>query len=55
MAKYFNYFPKTLYSLSDEKNSADLVTNIIARFGFEKELKENLNIYYSYDIQDGDS
>jgi hypothetical protein len=55
MAKYFNYFPQTLYSLSDEKNSADLVTNIIARFGFEKELKENSNIYYPYDIQDGDT
>ncbi len=55
MAKYFNFFPKTLYSLSDKSTSADFVTNIIARFGFENELKENSNIYYPYDIQDGDT
>jgi len=55
MAKYFNFFPKTLYSLSDKSTSADFVTNIIARFGFESELKENSNIYYPYDIQDGDT
>jgi len=55
MAKYFNYFPQTLYSLSDEKNAADVVTNVIARFGFETELKENSSIFYPYDIQDGDT
>ena len=55
MAKYFNYFPQTLYSLSDERNAADVVTNIIARFGFEPELKENSSIFYPYDIQDGDT
>jgi hypothetical protein len=55
MAKYFNFFPKTLYSLSNKSTSADFITNIIARFGFEKELKENSNIYYPYDIQDGDT
>lgn len=55
MSKYFNYFPQTLYSLSDEKNAADVVTNIIARFGFESELKENSSIFYPYDIQDGDT
>lgn len=55
MAKYFNYFPQTLYSLADGTNSADIVTNIIARFGFEQSLKDNSAIYYSYDIQDGDT
>lgn len=55
MAKYFNFFPKTLYSLSNKSTSADSVTNIIARFGFESALKENSNIYYPYDIQDGDT
>jgi hypothetical protein len=55
MAKYFNFFPKTLYSLSDKSTAADFVTNIIARFGFEQELKENSSIYYPYDIQDGDT
>jgi hypothetical protein len=55
MAKYFNYFPQTLYSLSDERNAVDIVTNIIARFGFESALKENSSIFYPYDIQDGDT
>jgi hypothetical protein len=55
MAKYFNFFPKTLYSLSNKSTSADSITNIIARFGFESALKENSNIYYPYDIQDGDT
>jgi hypothetical protein len=55
MAKYFNFFPRTVYSLSDKSTSADFVTNIIARFGFEKSLKENSNVYYPYDIQDGDT
>lgn len=55
MAKYFNFFPKTLYSLSDKSTAADFVTNIIARFGFEQSLKENSSIYYPYDIQDGDT
>ena len=55
MAKYFNFFPKTFYSLSDKSTAADLVTNVIARFGFEQELKENSSVYYAYDIQDGDT
>ena len=55
MAKYFNFFPKTLYSLSNKSTNADLITNVIARFGFENELKQNSNIYYPYDIQDGDT
>lgn len=55
MAKFFNYFPQTLYSLSNERNAADIVTNIIARFGFETELKENSSIFYPYNIQDGDT
>jgi hypothetical protein len=55
MAKYFNFFPKTLYSLSDKSTAADFVTNIIARFGFEQSLKENSSIFYPYDIQDGDT
>jgi hypothetical protein len=34
MAKYFNYFPKTVYTL----NSLDVetVTNITSRFGFDQ-------------------
>lgn len=55
MAKYFNYFPKTLYSSNNEVSSLDTVTNIISRFSFEKELKENSSVFYEYDVKDGDT
>lgn len=55
MAKYFNYFPTTFYNSSNTSLSLDTVTNIIARFSFENELKENSSIFYPYDIQDGDT
>ena len=55
MAKYFNFFPTTPYTNSDESTAYDTVTNIISRFGFEKGLKENSSIFYPYTIQDGDT
>ena len=53
MAKYFNYCPKTVYTL----NSLDVetVTNITSRFGFEQSFKDNSAVYYEYDIQDSDT
>jgi hypothetical protein len=55
MAKYFNYFPKTLYSANNRTSSLDTVTNVIARFGFESKLKENSSAFYTYSIQDSDT
>jgi hypothetical protein len=55
MAKYFNYFPKTLYTANNSSAGLDTVTNIIARFGFESTLKENSSAFYKYDIKDGDT
>jgi hypothetical protein len=55
MAKYFNYFPTTYYTNSDSSTALDTVTNIIARFAFESELKENTSIFYPYDVQDGET
>lgn len=55
MAKYFNYFPKTIYSLEDSGTKLDSVTNIIARFAFENKLKENSAAFYKYDIKDSDT
>jgi len=55
MAKYFNYFPKTIYSNSDTSNGLDSVTNIIARFGFEQSLKNNSSAFYKYQIQESDT
>lgn len=55
MAMYFNYFPTVFYTNSDTSPGLDTVTNIIARFSFESELKQNTNLFYPYDIQDGDT
>ena len=53
MSKYFNYFPKTLYT-SDAENGV-VVTTIISRFAFEKSYRDNSAVYYEYDIQDSDT
>jgi hypothetical protein len=55
MAKYFNYFPKTFYTSNNTSLGIDTVTNIIARFGFEKKLKENSSAFYKYTIKDSDT
>ena len=55
MSKYFNYFPKTVYSANNKTTGLDTVTNIIARFNFEQSLKENASTFYKYDIQDSDT
>ena len=55
MAKFFNYFPKTIYSANNKTSGLDTVTNIIARVGFENTLKENSATFYEYNIQDSDT
>jgi hypothetical protein len=55
MAKYFNYFPKTSYYLSDGNSSLDTVTNIMSRFSINATSKEQLIMYYKYDIFDGET
>ena len=55
MARYFNYFPKTLYTLDKKKSALDTVTNITARFSFEESLKDNSTVFYTYDLKEGDT
>lgn len=55
MSKYFNYFPKILYSANNQTTSLDTITNIITRFSFEETLKENSAVFYKYDIQESDT
>ena len=55
MAKLFNYYPKTLYISNNSSTGIDTVTNIIARFGFEKSLRENSSAFYKYTIKDSDT
>jgi hypothetical protein len=55
MARFFNYFPKTVYTANTNVSGLDTVTNIIARFGFEQRLKTNSAAFYKYSIQDSDT
>jgi len=55
MAKFFNYFPKTLYSANNSTTALESVTNIIARFAFENSLKQNSSAFYKYQIQESDT
>jgi hypothetical protein len=56
MASFFNFYPKTFYtSGANNVTSLDTVTNIIARFAFEAELKENSAAFYPYQIKDSDT
>lgn len=55
MAQYFKYFPQTYYNLSDNNTTVDVVTNIMSKFSFEPEFKNNSVIYYEYVITDGET
>ena len=53
MSKYFNYFPKTLYT--SDSITAGVYINLISRFSFEGSFKKNTTVSYEYDIQDSDT
>jgi hypothetical protein len=53
MSKYFNYFPKTNYTINGE--TADRVLKITSRYAFEQKFKENSAVYYEYSVQDSDT
>jgi hypothetical protein len=53
MAKYFNFFPKILYT--SDTISGDVVNNLTSRFSFEEGFKNNTSVCYEYDIQDSDT
>lgn len=55
MANYFNFFPKTYYTTSQDATSVDVVTNLVTRFSFEKKFKENTSVFTKYNINDGDT
>ena len=53
MSNYFTMFPTTYHSI--ERNGESVpITNIFKRFRFESSLKDRLDIFYPYRIQDGD-
>lgn len=55
MANYFNFFPKTYYYSDNNSDKTSIALNLLTRFGFEKVIKDNIEAFYEYDIQDSDT
>jgi len=53
MSNYFSYFPTTKHDITNNGNRVDL-TNILRRFKVDSELKSRAEVFYNYQIQDGD-
>lgn len=54
MAKYFSFFPKTVYNLGNP-NTLDSITNLTTNFSFGEEMLDNSVLYYQYTIPDGET
>lgn len=53
--KYFESFPQTSYTLDTNTLSNQLVTNILARSTFLREIANNTSIAYEYSVKDTDT
>lgn len=53
MSNYFTYFPKVDYDLL-KTNEKIKLTNILKRFRFDKDVRTQLNVFYTYSIRQGD-
>ena len=53
--KYFQQFPSILYSFSESKNQFFTVTNIFARVELLNSIMQNIEVFYQYAVQDGDT
>jgi hypothetical protein len=53
MSEYFSYFPKTDNDLTQVGQTVR-VTNILKRFKIKSDLKDRADVFYEYDIQEGD-
>ena len=55
MPGYFIHVPKTLYTLDIDKLNPQVVTDILRRSAFLREVSENTSVFYEYQMQDGDT
>lgn len=55
MAGYFTQISKTLYSLDQDSLNPQIVTDILRRSTFLKEVSENVALFYEYQVQEGDT
>lgn len=53
--KYFESFPQTTFTLDTNTLNPQLVTNILARSTFLREIANNTSIAYEYSIKDSDT
>lgn len=53
--KYFENFPRTIYSLDTNPNNQQLVVDILARSTFLREISNNTSVAYDYQVQDSDT
>lgn len=51
---YFKHFPKLFYSISPNSENLKAVPNIFAKIKLVKDVFDNTNLYYTYDIKDGE-
>jgi hypothetical protein len=54
MAKYFNYFPKTIYNTVDG-GATQVITNLTSKFTFADDFKNNTALFYEYAVTDGET
>jgi len=55
MAGYFKFFPKIAYTFDKNTINQQLVTNILARSTFLKEVSENSSVYFKYSVKESDT
>ena len=55
MAGYFSYFPKTLYTFDKNTVNQQIVTNILLRSSFLKEVSNNSAVFYEYIAKETDT
>lgn len=53
--KYFQNFPKLIYTFDKDVENQQLVVNLLARSSFLREIANNTDIAYDYSIQDSDN
>ena len=52
ISQYFGYFPKVKYSISEDKNVTESVTNIFKRYAILRDILSNGSSYVLYEIED---
>lgn len=53
MSEYFKYFPTIPHDIKNEGRQVNL-TNVLKRFRVRSDLQDKTDIFYMYDVQDGD-